>query len=183
MATHSHILAWRIPMVGGAWPATVHGDGHLVPPAPPLVASAPGSQKSLPSQPWCPSTTTCPPLALHRPLPLLPTPWGWSSGLYSAPVSQGLAPAQLLSAWGLGGQGIRETTRAFSMEGGGEYLLEQQHRARLQLILARLQQQPVHRALHLSCKHHAAHQSQGQGQHSAWSGPSWEVGGSLSQLS
>ena len=25
MATHSHILAWRIPMVGGAWPATVHG--------------------------------------------------------------------------------------------------------------------------------------------------------------
>lgn len=112
-----------------------------------------------------------------------PPPGGWTSGLYSAPVSQGLAPAQLLSAWGLGGQGIRETTRAFSMEGGGEYLLEQQHRARLQLILARLQQQPVHRALHLSCKHHAAHQFQGQGQHSAWSGPSWEVGGSLSQLS
>ena len=69
------------------------------------------------------------------------------------------------------------------MEGRGEYLLEQQHRARLQLILARLQQQPVHCALHLSCKHHAAHQSQGQGQHRAWSGPRWEVGSSLSQLS
>ena len=25
MATHSNILAWRIPMDGGAWPATVHG--------------------------------------------------------------------------------------------------------------------------------------------------------------
>ena len=25
MATHSSILAWRIPMDGGAWQATVHG--------------------------------------------------------------------------------------------------------------------------------------------------------------
>ena len=25
MATHSSILAWRIPMDRGAWPATVHG--------------------------------------------------------------------------------------------------------------------------------------------------------------
>ena len=25
MATHSNILAWRIPMGRGAWPATVHG--------------------------------------------------------------------------------------------------------------------------------------------------------------
>ena len=25
MATHSSILAWRIPMDKGAWPATVHG--------------------------------------------------------------------------------------------------------------------------------------------------------------
>ena len=25
MATHSSILAWRIPMVRGAWRATVHG--------------------------------------------------------------------------------------------------------------------------------------------------------------
>ena len=25
MAIHSSILAWRIPMVGGAWQATVHG--------------------------------------------------------------------------------------------------------------------------------------------------------------
>ena len=25
MATHSSILAWRIPMDGGAWRATVHG--------------------------------------------------------------------------------------------------------------------------------------------------------------
>ena len=25
MATHSSILAWRIPMDGGAWWATVHG--------------------------------------------------------------------------------------------------------------------------------------------------------------
>ena len=25
MATHSNILAWRIPMDGGAWLATVHG--------------------------------------------------------------------------------------------------------------------------------------------------------------
>ena len=25
MATHSSILAWRIPMAGGAWRATVHG--------------------------------------------------------------------------------------------------------------------------------------------------------------
>ena len=25
MAPHSSILAWRIPMDGGAWPATVHG--------------------------------------------------------------------------------------------------------------------------------------------------------------
>ena len=25
MATHSNILAWRIPMDRGAWPATVHG--------------------------------------------------------------------------------------------------------------------------------------------------------------
>ena len=25
MATHSSILAWRIPMGGGAWQATVHG--------------------------------------------------------------------------------------------------------------------------------------------------------------
>ena len=25
MATHARILAWRIPMDGGAWPATVHG--------------------------------------------------------------------------------------------------------------------------------------------------------------
>ena len=25
MATHSRILAWRIPMVRGAWWATVHG--------------------------------------------------------------------------------------------------------------------------------------------------------------
>ena len=25
MAIHSSILAWRIPMDGGAWPATVHG--------------------------------------------------------------------------------------------------------------------------------------------------------------
>lgn len=33
------------------------------------------SQKSLPPQPWCQGRTTCPPLALHRPLPLPPTPW------------------------------------------------------------------------------------------------------------
>ena len=26
MATHSSILAWRIPMDRGAWWATVHGD-------------------------------------------------------------------------------------------------------------------------------------------------------------
>ena len=26
MATHSNILAWRIPMDRGAWWATVHGD-------------------------------------------------------------------------------------------------------------------------------------------------------------
>ena len=26
MATHSSIVAWRIPMDGGAWSATVHGD-------------------------------------------------------------------------------------------------------------------------------------------------------------
>ena len=25
MATHSNILAWRIPIVRGAWQATVHG--------------------------------------------------------------------------------------------------------------------------------------------------------------
>ena len=25
MATHSNILAWKIPMDGGAWRATVHG--------------------------------------------------------------------------------------------------------------------------------------------------------------
>ena len=25
MATHSSILAWRIPLDGGAWRATVHG--------------------------------------------------------------------------------------------------------------------------------------------------------------
>ena len=25
MATHSSVLAWRIPMDRGAWPATVHG--------------------------------------------------------------------------------------------------------------------------------------------------------------
>ena len=25
MATHSSILAWRIPMDRGAWPSTVHG--------------------------------------------------------------------------------------------------------------------------------------------------------------
>ena len=25
MATHSNILAWRIPMDGGAWQAAVHG--------------------------------------------------------------------------------------------------------------------------------------------------------------
>ena len=25
MATHSNILAWRIPMDRGVWPATVHG--------------------------------------------------------------------------------------------------------------------------------------------------------------
>ena len=25
MATHSSILPWRIPLDGGAWPATVHG--------------------------------------------------------------------------------------------------------------------------------------------------------------
>ena len=25
LATHSSILAWRIPMDRGAWPATVHG--------------------------------------------------------------------------------------------------------------------------------------------------------------
>ena len=25
MATHSSILAWRIPMSGGAWQGTVHG--------------------------------------------------------------------------------------------------------------------------------------------------------------
>ena len=25
MATHSSILAWRIPMDRGAWPATIHG--------------------------------------------------------------------------------------------------------------------------------------------------------------
>ena len=25
MATHSSILAWRIPMDGGAWQATIHG--------------------------------------------------------------------------------------------------------------------------------------------------------------
>ena len=25
MTTHSNILAWRIPMDGGAWRATVHG--------------------------------------------------------------------------------------------------------------------------------------------------------------
>ena len=29
MATHSSILAWRIPMDRGAWRATVHG-GHRV---------------------------------------------------------------------------------------------------------------------------------------------------------
>ena len=27
MATHSNILAWEIPMVRGAWRATVHGVG------------------------------------------------------------------------------------------------------------------------------------------------------------
>ena len=26
MATHSSILAWRIPWTGGAWWATAHGD-------------------------------------------------------------------------------------------------------------------------------------------------------------
>ena len=28
MATHSSILAWKIPMDKGAWPATVHGIGQ-----------------------------------------------------------------------------------------------------------------------------------------------------------
>lgn len=44
----------------------------------------------------------------------------------------------------------------------------------------------MHRALHLSCKYHMAHQSQGQGQHSDWFGP-WleprEAGCSLPQFS
>ena len=29
MATHASILAWRIPMDGGAWRATVHGCKEL----------------------------------------------------------------------------------------------------------------------------------------------------------
>ena len=29
MATHSHILAWRIPMDSGAWQATVHGVARV----------------------------------------------------------------------------------------------------------------------------------------------------------
>ena len=29
MATHSSILAWRIPMDRGAWEATVHGVAEL----------------------------------------------------------------------------------------------------------------------------------------------------------
>ena len=29
MATHSSILAWRIPMDRGAWQATVHGVAEL----------------------------------------------------------------------------------------------------------------------------------------------------------
>lgn len=39
------------------------------------------------------------------------------------------------------------------------YLLQQQHRARLQLTLTGLEQQPVQRALHLSCKYRVAHQA------------------------
>ena len=29
MATHPSILAWRIPMDSGAWPATAHGVSEL----------------------------------------------------------------------------------------------------------------------------------------------------------
>ena len=50
MATHSSILAWRIPMDRGAWQATVHGFtrvGHdLVTKPPPSVMLVSAVQKS-----------------------------------------------------------------------------------------------------------------------------------------
>lgn len=72
-------------------------DGHPVPPASPLLASAPGSQKSLLPQPCCQSRTAypIPSPSQHDLHPHLP-PEGWQSGLYSAPVSQGLALGQPL---------------------------------------------------------------------------------------
>lgn len=93
-------------------------DSHPVPPASPLLASAPGSRKSLLPQPCCQSRTAYPILGpSQHDLHPHPPPEGWQSGLYSAPVSQGLALGQPLSAWALGGQGARETTRGF-LQGG-----------------------------------------------------------------
>ena len=67
MATHSSILAWRIPMDRGAWQATVHGVtrvGHnlatKLPPPPPLghLPEEPHGQRNLAGYgPWgCPES-------------------------------------------------------------------------------------------------------------------------------
>ena len=54
MATHSRILAWRIPMDTGAWQATVHGIarvGHdlVTQPPPPEERLKPTNIKSSPT--------------------------------------------------------------------------------------------------------------------------------------
>ena len=41
MATHSSMLAWRIPMGGGAWWATVHGVAKELDTTEPLTPPTP----------------------------------------------------------------------------------------------------------------------------------------------
>ena len=48
IATHSSILAWRIPTDKGAWQATVHGVTRV---GPDLVTKPPPNQEDFPSGP------------------------------------------------------------------------------------------------------------------------------------